>query len=489
MFNMIEYLNKRMNPEKVSKLFELIITTSQDGLYVCDHEGNTLLVNDALLEITNIDKETFFSYNLEELIRIGILPKSCAYKTLQTHQKENMIIDYYHGKKAVLTATPVFDENGDIFCVVSNVRDITELNNLHKKLEQSNRLKTEYEEILFDHNELFSKFASSLIYKSEAMDEIVSLANKLAKNDSPILLLGESGAGKDVLARHIHKTSERKGNFLKVNCAAIPGDLIESELFGYEKGAFTGANTDKQGLFELSHNGTIFLDEIGDMPLKLQVKLLNVIEEKKVRRIGGGKYFPVNTRIIAATNVDLAKMVEQKKFRKDLYFRLNVLPITLPPLRKRKNDIPILTLYFLHKLNKKYKENKQIDPVIIERFLHYDWPGNVRELSNIIERMFHMSDSDVIDETLIPEAIRNYLSLNIYEQASSFNESSYSPTWTKQKMQSKQVIPLKQALNNFEKEYLRNSLNKYETLEEAADALQISLSTLMRKKRKYKLTK
>lgn len=489
MFNMIEYLNKRMNPEKVSKLFELIITTSQDGLYVCDHEGNTLLVNDALLEITNIDKETFFSYNLEELIRIGILPKSCAYKTLQTHQKENMIIDYYHGKKAVLTATPVFDENGDIFCVVSNVRDITELNNLHKKLEQSNRLKTEYEEILFDHNELFSKFASSLIYKSEAMDEIVSLANKLAKNDSPILLLGESGTGKDVLARHIHKTSERKGNFVKVNCAAIPGDLIESELFGYEKGAFTGANTDKQGLFELSHNGTIFLDEIGDMPLKLQVKLLNVIEEKKVRRIGGGKYFPVNTRIIAATNVDLAKMVEQKKFRKDLYFRLNVLPITLPPLRKRKNDIPILTLYFLHKLNKKYKENKQIDPVIIERFLHYDWPGNVRELSNIVERMFHMSDSDVIDETLIPEAIRNYLSLNIYEQASSFNESSYSPTWTKQKMQSKQVIPLKQALNNFEKEYLRNSLNKYETLEEAADALQISLSTLMRKKRKYKLTK
>ena len=175
------------------------------------------------------------------------------------------------------------------------------------------------------------------------------------------------------------------------------------------------------------------------MPLKLQVKLLNVIEEKKVRRIGGGKYFPVNTRIIAATNVDLAKMVEQKKFRKDLYFRLNVLPITLPPLRKRKNDIPILTLYFLHKLNKKYKENKQIDPVIIERFLHYDWPGNVRELSNIVERMFHMSDSDVINETLIPEAIRNYLSLNIYEQASSFNESSYSPTWTKQKMQSKQV--------------------------------------------------
>src|SRR5690606_11680675 len=310
--------------------------------------------------------------------------------------------------------------------------------------------------------------------------EIVSLANKLAKNDSPILLLGESGAGKDVLARHIHKTSERKGNFVKVNCAAIPGDLIESELFGYEKGAFTGANTDKQGLFELSHNGTIFLDEIGDMPLKLQVKLLNVIEEKKVRRIGGGKYFQVNTRIIAATNVDLAKMVEQKKFRKDLYFRLNVLPITLPPLRKRKNDIPILTLYFLHKLNKKYKENKQIDPVIIERFLHYDWPGNVRELSNIVERMFHMSDSDVIDETLIPEAIRNYLSLNIYEQASFFNASSYSPTWTKQKMQSKQVIPFKQALNNFEKEYLRNSLNKYETLEEAADALQISLSTLMR---------
>lgn len=257
-----------------------------------------------------------------------------------------MIIDYYHGKKAVLTATPVFDENGDIFCVVSNVRDITELNNLHKKLEQSNRLKTEYEEVLFDHNELFSKFASSLIYKSEAMDEIVSLANKLAKNDSPILLLGESGAGKDVLARHIHKTSERKGNFVKVNCATIPGDLIESELFGYEKGAFTGANTDKQGLFELSHNGTIFLDEIGDMPLKLQVKLLNVIEEKKVRRIGGGKYFPVNTRIIAATNVDLAKMVEQKKIQKRFIFSFKCFTHYIAAFTKAKERHPYFNIVF-----------------------------------------------------------------------------------------------------------------------------------------------
>lgn len=486
----IENLNKRMNSKNVQKLFELIISTSQDGLYVCDREGNTLLVNEALLEITNIDKETFYSYNLEELIRLKILPKSCAYKTLQTQKKENMIIDYYHGKKAVLTSTPVFDQEGKIFCVVSNVRDITELNNLHKQLEQSNRLKTEYEEILFDHHRLLQTFDSSLIYKSSEMEDIVSLANKLASTDSPILLLGESGSGKDVLARYIHQKSKRKGKFIKVNCAAIPGDLFESELFGYEKGAFTGANTIKQGLFELANHGTIYLDEIGDMPLKLQVKILNIIEEKKVRRISGKYDFPVNTRIIAATNVDLERMVEEKKFRKDLYFRLNVLPITLPPLRERKSDIPILTFYFLHKLNKKYNENKRIDPNVIDQFLTYDWPGNVRELSNIVERMFHMSDTDLIDETVIPESIREFFRLNLFKQNISLSEQiSSSSHWINRVQETNYVLPLKQAISTFEKQYLVNVINKYDTLQETANALQISLSTLMRKKRKYNIAK
>lgn len=487
MLSNIDYLNKRMNPEKIIKLFELIVSTSQDGLYVCDHNGNTLLVNQALLEITNIDAQTFYSYNLEQLIRMGILPKSSAYTTLQTFKKENMIIDYYHGKKAVITSTPVFDEAGEIFCVISNVRDITELNNLHKKLEQSNRLKSEYEELLFDHNELFTKFDSHIIYKSNIMNEIVSMANKLAANDSPILLLGESGVGKDVLARHIHKKSKRKGSFIKINCAAIPADLIEAELFGYEKGAFTGAHTNKQGLFELANDGTIFLDEIGDMPLKLQVKLLNVIEERKVRRIGGENVFPINIRIIAATNVDLAAMVEQERFRKDLYFRLNVLPITIPSLRERNSDIPILTLYFLHKLNRKYNENKRIDPVIIDQFLAYEWPGNVRELSNMVERMFHMSDSDVIDDTLLPESIRNELQMNWLESNGSLSTyHKFTDNLTNNQLH---IVPLEEAISSFEKSYLKNVITKYSTLHETADALQISLSTLMRKKRKYKLTK
>lgn len=483
------YGGQMLSQENINKLLDSIIKTSQDGLYVCDHDGNALLINDALINVTNISADVFYSHTLHELIKHGILPRSSAYRTLQTRKKEDMIIEYYHGKKAVLTSTPVFDNKGEIFCIISNVRDITELENLHRKLEETNRLKSEYEELLFTNNKLFVNEETSFVHKSVEMEKVISLSAKLAKADSPILILGESGSGKDVLARYIHEKSRRSGKFVKINCAAIPADLIESELFGYDRGAFTGAHTSKKGLFELSHEGTIFLDEIGEMPLELQAKLLSIIEDKKVRRIGGTKSFPIDLRIIAATNVNLAKRVKENRFRTDLYYRLNVLPITIPPLRERKSDIPILTLFFLHQLNKRYYETKKLDPLIIDHFLEYAWPGNIRELNNIVERMYHMSESNHISVEYIPAVIKD----NIVQKhpQERFYDANVALTDFASKTFHKDiddVLPLKEVVKYVEKQYIEQVTTRRQTLQESADALQISLSTLMRKRRKYKLT-
>ncbi|MFY0543809.1 sigma-54 interaction domain-containing protein [Brevibacillus sp. H7] len=296
----------------------------------------------------------------------------------------------------------------------------------------------------------------------------ISLASRFAKNDSPVLLLGESGVGKDVLAHYIHKQSERTGNFIKINCGAIPDHLLESELFGYEKGAFTGANRSKEGLFELAHDGTIFLDEIGDLPFALQVKLLTVLQDTTIRRLGGTEAREVNMRIIAATNSDLETLVQQKKFRHDLFYRLNVLTITIPPLRERREDIPTLLFYYLKKLEQKYKIEKRMDPHALEKCMEYDWPGNIRELKNITERLYHMSENGKISLDQLPSSIRN----SQRNQEQKICSVAYD-----------KPLSLKQAVEVFEKEYIANVLARTSTLRECADKLGVNISTLVRKKR------
>lgn len=262
---------------------------------------------------------------------------------------------------------------------------------------------------------------------------------------------------------------------------------MEAELFGYEQGAFTGARDQRQGLFELSDEGTIFLDEIGDMPLKLQAKLLSVLEDKKIRRIGGSKSISLDLRIIAATNVNLLEKVKQNEFRHDLYYRLNVLPITLPPLRKRKLDIPILSFFFLQQLNKQYHKDKRLEPAIIDYFLNYHWPGNVRELKNIIERIYHMSESNEIKIEDLPEIIRTKEGFQTYLNDISFSTQASSDYYRSVNPFLNQTIPLSTFVKQIEKNYIAQTIRKHPTLQEAAKALQISLSTLARKRREYKL--
>jgi len=238
--------------------------------------------------------------------------------------------------------------------------------------------------------------ASEIVSQDEKMKEVFDIIQKVAYTTTTVLIVGESGTGKELVARAIHRAGPRREKpFVAINCASIPAELMESELFGYEKGAFTGAYAQTIGKFEYADGGTLFLDEISTLKPELQAKLLRVIEEKRIQRIGSARPIPVDVRIIAASNMDLKKMVEEGKFRQDLYFRLNVLPIQLPPLRERKDDIPLLLDYFVKKFNEKYRRKvKGFSPEAVEALKQYQWPGNVRELENLVERLVVLSDGE-----------------------------------------------------------------------------------------------
>jgi transcriptional regulator with PAS, ATPase and Fis domain len=309
------------------------------------------------------------------------------------------------------------------------------------------------------------------------MEKIVILAHKFSKVNTSILILGESGVGKDVLANYIHSIDTRtnKGPFVKINCGAIPEHLLESELFGYEGGAFSGANrSGKAGLFEVANGGTIFLDEIGEMPLSLQVKLLGVLQDLKIQRVGGTKEIPIEVRVIAATNADLEKMMKEKKFRQDLYFRLNVLSISIPPLRVRPDDIIVLIEHFLKVFNEKHQINKSFSPNTIQLFLSYDWPGNIRELKNLVERLMIISDGNLVNETFIPANLHNKVS----NSDDNLIEDSIDET---------QDLQLKSLMDEYEKKVLSFFLSKYKPMKRCADVLGIDLTTLARKKKRLGL--
>jgi transcriptional regulator with PAS, ATPase and Fis domain len=308
------------------------------------------------------------------------------------------------------------------------------------------------------------------------MKNIYAKAKKIANVESTVLILGETGVGKDFIATYIHSISNRSsGKFVKINCSAVPEHLLESEFFGYEEGAFTGAQKGgKKGLFEEANGGVLYLDEIGDMPYTLQVKLLSALNDRMFYRIGGTTAVEFNARIIAATNVDLKHLVEEKKFRADLYYRLNVVNFVIPPLRHRKEDIIPLAHQFLEYYNNKYGKNCYFTTNCLEHFLIYDWPGNIRELKNIIERLVLMTDDALIDTNLFTENLM-------------FNEGVESLAGNNVLMQ--EAKTLKERIDDYEKEIIETTLASSKNMKEAALRLGIDLSTLVRKKQKFDLTK
>jgi transcriptional regulator with GAF, ATPase, and Fis domain len=314
----------------------------------------------------------------------------------------------------------------------------------------------------------------NIIGDNEKMQRIFELIEKVADSDSTILILGESGTGKELIAKAIHYNSyRREGPFVPVNCAAIPSELLESELFGHEKGAFTNAIRTRIGRFELANGGTVFLDEIGDMSPILQSKLLRVLQERQFERIGGIKTIKTDIRVIAATHQDLKLAVEQKRFREDLYYRLNVIPIHVPPLREKKSDIPLLVHHFLDHFNKsKKKKIKGMTNETLERLLQYDWPGNARELENTIERLVILLDNDVITPQDLPEKFQN-LSPGDFSKGVEIPEEG---------------ISLDIAVNEFEKKLILQALIKTGWVKnKAARLLNLNRTTLIEKIKRQNL--
>ena len=352
------------------------------------------------------------------------------------------------------------------------------MNELKEELTRSQVTIAEFQDKLEYFKGRLDNSRHNLIAESTDYRKVLSLAKRVARSEATVLISGDSGVGKDLVAHYIHYHSKRKqtGSFIKVDCASLPGTLLESELFGYEKGAFTDARDQgKRGLFEIANGGTLFLDEIGELPLELQAKLLNVLQDREIKRVGGTKLLPIDVRIISATNLDLERRVRDRMFREDLYYRLNVVPIHISPLRQRAQDILPLIKYFLTIFNEKYNTAKCLSSGVLSCLLNYDWPGNARELRNTLERLVVTSTEDIIILQDLPESI----SKNRHQRSSGSSNQSVSPL---------PLGPLRKMVDQFEKEVIMNALKNHGNLVDAAQELQIDISTLTRKNKKYGLT-
>jgi PAS domain S-box-containing protein len=465
-------ITDRKRLEEAQKELDAILDTSSESMYITDGEGKTLRINNACNRITGLEKDVVVGMNVRDLVDKGLFNQSSTLEVLKTRSKVT-ILQNVTDRVVIVTGTPLFDEKGNIWRVVSSARDITELNRWKNQTEEERRLKDQYYSELVDMKvDQLKRGEGDFIASSAAMQQVVELAMRVARTDSTVLVRGESGVGKEVVTRFIHRNSTRKKSALmKINCAAIPENLLESELFGYEPGAFTGAmKKGKVGLIELANNGTLFLDEIGEMPLVLQAKLLQVIQERTFYRVGGTKAIEVNIRIIAATNRDLEKLVEEKKFREDLFYRLNVIPITIPPLRERKGDIVPLVRVFLEKFNQKHQMNKKISNDAYNYLIRYRWPGNIRELENLVEQLVVITPEDLIEPGHLPGYILN----------------QPNPHDKRNKVTVPGDVSLTEAMEEVEKQLFLSAYEHCKNTYQTAKMLGVSQPTVVRKLKKYK---
>lgn len=445
---------------------EMIIDSSVDAFYITDNNGNILMVNKSYENIIGLECEELVGVNIKELVNNKI--SSHIETTIEVDSKIREVIyqKFKSGKHGLLSSTPIFDEFGNVAIVINKVRDISILEILKNKIIDNNKITNkEIEEVESKKNQVFK--SDYLIANDNKTIEILSFAKRVAKVDATVLVLGETGVGKEVIAKFIHENSNRSNaKFIKVNCGAIPKDLVESELFGYEKGAFSGAKIEgKQGLFEVSSGGTLFLDEVAELTLEVQVRLLRVLQEKEIVRVGGIKPIKIDVRLIAATNRNLEEMVRLGEFRKDLYYRLYVVPIKILPLRERKEDILPLVEYFCEKLNKKYGWKKKFSSDAMSLIYNYRWSGNVRELKNLIERSVVMCDEEWITE-------RDLCDLYNFEM----------DDFSKPRLD---LLPsLKEAVMELEASLIEKAYTSYGNVRDAAKALSIDSSTFVRKRQK-----
>ncbi len=384
--------------------WKIVVNTIQDGIMILDTEGTIIAVNKAMVEMLGFSKEELIgkqcdilNCNICEIVRKDGNEHWCALFEKGIVKERKCTFERKDGRPmhALKNATLLYDDRGHVLGAVESIADITELVEKEIQIEAFRReLKAE-------------DGFHGLFGQSATMQRIFDLVTNTAQSDAPVIIFGESGTGKELVAKAIHEIGSRKKKpFVKINCAALTETLLESELFGHVKGAYTGAFKNREGRFELANKGDIFLDEIGDLPLSTQVKLLRVLEEKVVERVGDNNSIPVDVRIISATNKNLSELVEKGSFREDLYFRINVIPISLPPLRERVEDIPILSEAFFQRIQ--LKSGKRIEGIsteAMEVLTNYYWPGNVRELKSAFEYAFVICRESMIQPYHLPPDI------------------------------------------------------------------------------------
>ncbi len=455
------------------------IDTFYDGIVVSDGQGKILAVNNSFTVISGLKREMTVGRGVQKLLDDDVIPDSCLLEAVEKLEACSSVIKFANGKEAVVSSTPLTDKMGRVIRVISDVRDISDLNTLHEKLRNAKDLAKGFQREL-KAIQVSKPDAGQSLTHSKAMEQLYELVRKVADTDLQLLISGESGVGKTALAKKIHTISERSatGNFIHVNCSAIPESLLESELFGFEEGAFTGAKKSKAGLFELANKGTLFLDEIGDMPMALQSKLLNVLQEGKFYRVGGTREIAVDVRIIAATNTKLDQLMSRGRFRQDLFYRLNVIPIRIPPLCERQEDIPPLIALYLDKANQRYRKDKTISPEVTDILLKYKWPGNIRELINLIERMVVIVDEPVIElRHLIDIAENADLTSLIHTSGKIAGLTGAKKLW-------QPSLPLKDIVSLLEDEIIEEAITACGSLKEASRSLGVDVTTLIRKRNK-----
>ncbi len=450
---------------KLSKLLP-ILDSFTDAVFIDDKDGFCIWCNKSCEELYNISIDDVQGKHVDVLERTGIFSPSVTKRVLDEHREITIIHENRHGKKLLTTGMPIFDDDGRIMKIITTSRDITQLTVSNDTLDITPTPLINVNDI----SELDIDLSETdIIAESLAMQNVMSLTKKLATVNSTVLITGESGVGKGLIARLLHEEGNRsEGPFITVNCGAIPENLIESELFGYVPGAFTGSRAEgKRGLFEAAQHGTIFLDEISELPLNMQVNLLRVIQEREITPVGGVESIPIDVRIVSATNKSLRELVKRGEFREDLFYRLNVVPINVPPLRDRPEDLLPLIHSNLIKCNEKLHEDKTISPEAMALLFKYPWPGNIRELQNIIERLTITSNGHMITEDNLPLFLKQEAKINANVNVN---------------------LSLAEAMEKAEKSILEKALADYGSTRAMAKALQVSQPTIVRKLHKYELT-
>ncbi|WP_313516485.1 sigma 54-interacting transcriptional regulator [Pseudomonas sp.] len=445
--------------------FEELLDALHDGVYITDAAGTTLKINRAYQRLTGLRSDELVGRNMQDLVREGVISQSASLRVLKEGKPFSVMQSLGNGKQLLVSASPILEADRRIRYVVSAVRDMTELLRMkHERdeLQQLKQLRSSTAQLHAGPRD--DLLHSPLVASQEVSGAVFALARQVAASDVKVLLQGETGVGKTLVAQFIHNASARAGEpFLSLNCGALPEHLVEAELFGYAPGAFTGASAKgKRGLLELANGGTLFLDEIGDLPLALQVKLLKVLEENRFIPVGGLELKEVDVRVITATHRDLRRMVAEGGFRADLFYRLNVVPIGIPPLRERREEIRPLLDYYLAHFNTRHRRELQWSLEAVDLLLDYPWPGNIRELINIVERLVVTCAGTRIETLDLPEECR--AGLLPVEGAD---------------------LDLRRIVERAERLAIRQALQRHKTTRLAAKALGVSQATVVQKMKRW----